>query len=96
MNIYRTPVSGVFRRKVFGFATCGKKGASVSRFVAGIGPRRIEDRMALAAGDDSTRDLAAPASEVRRRDNVRAPARLAGRHIRIVATESGFGHRDLR
>jgi hypothetical protein len=35
-NIYRTPVSGVFRRKDSGFAVCGEKPASVSQFVAGI------------------------------------------------------------
>jgi hypothetical protein len=34
---YRTPVSGVFRRKDFGFVTCDNNRASVSRFVAGIG-----------------------------------------------------------
>ena len=36
INIYRTPVSGVFRRKDSGFAVCGGKPASVSQFVAGI------------------------------------------------------------
>jgi hypothetical protein len=36
MNIYRTSVSGVLRRKDFGFAVCGENLASVSRFVAGI------------------------------------------------------------
>jgi len=35
-NIYRTPVSGVFRRKDSGFAVCGENPASVSQFVAGI------------------------------------------------------------
>jgi hypothetical protein len=35
-NIYRTPVSGVFRRKNSGFAVCGGKPASVSQFVTGI------------------------------------------------------------
>ena len=36
INIYRTPASGVFRRKGFGFAVCGENLASVSQFVAGI------------------------------------------------------------
>src|SRR5262249_7589730 len=36
INIYRTPVSGVLRRKDSGFAVCGKNLASVSQFVAGI------------------------------------------------------------
>jgi hypothetical protein len=36
INIYRTPVSGVFRRKDSGFAVCGGKPASVSQFVTGI------------------------------------------------------------
>src|SRR5262249_23369575 len=36
INIYRTSVSGVLRRKDSGFAVCGKNLASVSRFVAGI------------------------------------------------------------
>jgi len=36
INIYRTPVSGVLRRKDSGFAVCGENLASVSRFVAGI------------------------------------------------------------
>jgi hypothetical protein len=36
MNVYRTPASGVFRRKSFSFAVCGNNRASVSRFVAGI------------------------------------------------------------
>src|SRR5262249_27760349 len=36
INIYRTPVSGVFRRKDSGFAVCGGKPASVSQFVAGM------------------------------------------------------------
>ena len=35
-NIYRTPVSGVFRRKDSGFAVCDENLASVSQFVAGI------------------------------------------------------------
>jgi hypothetical protein len=35
-EIYRTPVSGVLRRKDSGFAVCGENLASVSRFVAGI------------------------------------------------------------
>src|SRR5262249_58111815 len=38
INIYRTPVSGVFRRKDSGFAVCGGKPASVSQFVAGNPP----------------------------------------------------------
>jgi hypothetical protein len=37
INIYRTPASGVFRRKDFGFAAYGKNSASVSQFVAAIG-----------------------------------------------------------
>ena len=36
IDMYRTPVSGVFRRKDSGFAVCGENPASVSRFVAGI------------------------------------------------------------
>src|SRR5262245_1770432 len=36
INTYRTPVSGVFRRKDSGFAVCGENPASVSQFVAGI------------------------------------------------------------
>ena len=36
INIYRTSVSGVLRRKDSGFAVCGKNLASVSQFVAGI------------------------------------------------------------
>jgi hypothetical protein len=36
INIYRTPASGVFRHKGFGFAVCGENLASVSQFVAGI------------------------------------------------------------
>jgi len=36
IDIYRTLVSGVFRRKDFGFVVCGENLASVSRFVAGI------------------------------------------------------------
>jgi hypothetical protein len=36
INIYRTPVSGVLRRKDSGFAVCGENLASISRFVAGI------------------------------------------------------------
>jgi hypothetical protein len=35
-NIYRTPVSGVFRRKDSGLAVCDENLASVSQFVAGI------------------------------------------------------------
>src|SRR2546426_12162046 len=35
-NIYRTPVSGVFRRKDSGFAVCGENPANVSQFVARI------------------------------------------------------------
>src|SRR5262245_61583170 len=35
INIYRTPVSGVFRRKDSGFAVCGENLASISQFVAG-------------------------------------------------------------
>jgi hypothetical protein len=34
---YRTPASGVFRRKDFGFVACGNNRASVSQFVARIG-----------------------------------------------------------
>jgi hypothetical protein len=41
MNVYRTPASGVFRRKGFGFAACDNNRASVSRFVAGIGQRPV-------------------------------------------------------
>jgi len=36
INMYRTPVSGVLRRKDSGFAVCGENLASVSQFVAGI------------------------------------------------------------
>jgi hypothetical protein len=36
INIYRTPVSGVFRRKDSGFAVCGENLASVSQFMARI------------------------------------------------------------
>src|SRR5262249_20104323 len=36
INTYRTPVSGVFRRKDSGFAVCGENLASVSQVVAGI------------------------------------------------------------
>src|SRR5262245_56756187 len=36
INTYRTPVSGILRRKDSGFAVCGENLASVSRFVAGI------------------------------------------------------------
>jgi hypothetical protein len=36
INIYRTLVSGLFRRKDFGFVVRGKNLASISRFVAGI------------------------------------------------------------
>jgi hypothetical protein len=36
INIYRTLVSGVLRRKDSGFAVCGENLASVSQFVAGI------------------------------------------------------------
>jgi hypothetical protein len=36
INIYRTPVSGVLRRKDSGFAVCGENLASVSQFAAGI------------------------------------------------------------
>ena len=36
INLYRTPVSGAFRRRDSDFAVCGKNLASVSRFVAGI------------------------------------------------------------
>ena len=36
INIYRTSVSGVLRRKDSGFAVCGENLASVSQFVAGI------------------------------------------------------------
>jgi hypothetical protein len=36
INIYRTPVSGVLRRKDSDFAVCGENLASVSQFVAGI------------------------------------------------------------
>jgi hypothetical protein len=36
IKMYRTPVSGVFRRRASGFAVCGKSLATVSRFVAGI------------------------------------------------------------
>src|SRR5262249_52688480 len=45
MNIYRTSVSGVLRRKDSGFAVCGENLASVSRFVAGI---RHSNRMQRA------------------------------------------------
>src|SRR2546430_9707918 len=38
INIYRTPVSGVLRRKDSGFAVCGENLASVSQFVAGVSP----------------------------------------------------------
>jgi hypothetical protein len=38
MSVYRTPASGVFRRKGFGFAGCDNNRASVSWFVAIIGP----------------------------------------------------------
>jgi hypothetical protein len=34
--MYRTPVSGVFRRRDSGFVVCGENLASVSQFVAGI------------------------------------------------------------
>ena len=36
--MYRTPVSGVFRRKDSGFAVCGENPASVSRFAAKTRP----------------------------------------------------------
>src|SRR5262249_54483272 len=36
INIYRTPVSGVLRRKDSGFAVCGENLDSVAQFVAGI------------------------------------------------------------
>jgi hypothetical protein len=45
MDVYRTRVSGGFRRKDFGFAVCGKNLASVSRFVAELcaaGPPRCK------------------------------------------------------
>jgi hypothetical protein len=38
IDIYRTPVSGVLRRKESGFAVCGENPASVSRFVAKARP----------------------------------------------------------
>jgi hypothetical protein len=37
-QIYRASASGVFRRIAFCFAACGNNRASVSRFVAIIGP----------------------------------------------------------
>jgi hypothetical protein len=36
INLYRTLVSGRFRRKDFGFVVCGENLASISRFVARI------------------------------------------------------------
>jgi hypothetical protein len=44
MSVYRTPASGVFRRKGFGFATCDNNRASVSQFVARIGQRSVRPR----------------------------------------------------
>jgi hypothetical protein len=38
IDIYRTPVSGVLRRKESGFAVCGENPASVSRFAAKARP----------------------------------------------------------
>jgi hypothetical protein len=35
INIYRIPVSGVFRHKDLRFAVCGENLASISQFVAG-------------------------------------------------------------
>jgi hypothetical protein len=37
IDMYRTPVSGVFRRKDSGFAVCGENPAGVSRFAAKTG-----------------------------------------------------------
>jgi hypothetical protein len=47
INLYRTPVSGVFRRKDSGFAVCGENPASVSRFMAGIRRVRIPSTFRL-------------------------------------------------
>jgi hypothetical protein len=49
-RMYRTGVSGVFRRKDFGFAVCGKNLASVSRFVAGIRHAGFEYRQQVQFG----------------------------------------------
>ena len=38
IDMYRTPVSGVLRRKDSGFAVCGENPAGVSRFAAKTGP----------------------------------------------------------
>jgi hypothetical protein len=40
IDVYRTLVSGVFRREHFGFTVCGEKLASVSQFVAEIRHKR--------------------------------------------------------
>jgi hypothetical protein len=48
--MYRTAVSGVFRRKDFGFAVCGQNLASVSRFVAGIRHSAFEYQQQLQLG----------------------------------------------
>jgi hypothetical protein len=52
INIYRTPVSGVFRRKDSGFAVCGENLASISQFVAG----KRHGRQSISTG--SSPDLA--------------------------------------
>jgi len=56
INTYRTPVSGVFRRKDSGFAVCGEKPASVSQFAAGIryGSSGVGERKWTEAGITGT------------------------------------------
>jgi len=54
INVYRTLVSGRFRRKDFGFVVCGENLASISRFVARIRHGRqhlagVEDYMLTEA-----------------------------------------------
>jgi hypothetical protein len=48
--MYRTAVSGVFRRRDFGFAVCGKNLASVSHFVAGIRHSAFEYQQQVQLG----------------------------------------------
>jgi len=75
INIYRTLVSGLFRRKDFGFVVRGKNLASISRFVAGIRHgRKLRSRINV--------DVTTPAGSM---------GSLDGSTSQLVQAMAGFG-----
>ena|SRR5215467_5949282 len=60
IDMYRTPVSGVLRRKESGFAVCGENPASISRFAAKTRPAFRSLWRESGAADPSARSKRSP------------------------------------